>query len=83
VVQDASGLDLLDFSSLARRNRLSIVRTPVGGLVEGDDELLPESSDPNTFDKLVSLIPDGTDLENIDGTGSLDGAGEEWKVGPA
>jgi hypothetical protein len=83
VVQDASGLDLLDFSSLARRNRLSIVRTPDGGLVEGDDELLPESSDPNTFDKLVSLIPDGTDLENIDGTGSLDGAGEEWKVGPA
>ena len=59
------------------------MRTLDGGLVEGDDESLPESSDPNTFDKLVSLILDGTDLENIDGTGSLDGAGEEWKVGPA
>lgn len=82
-VLDASGLDFLVFSSLALRNKQSIVRTLEGGLEEGVDESLLDSSDPIIFDKVASWIPDGTDLENSDGTGSLDGAGEEWKVGPA
>jgi len=63
-----------------------MVMVLVGGLDDGVEESLadPESSDdPMTFDKLASWIPDGTDLENRDGTGSLDGAGDEWKVGPA
>jgi hypothetical protein len=63
-----------------------MVITLDGGLEAGVDESLadPESSDdPIICGKLVSWMFDGTDLENSDGTGSLDGAGDEWKVGPA
>lgn len=51
-VQEASGLDFLAFSSLAARNKSSIL-TIDGGL-EAGDESLPEPSESIKLDNLAS-----------------------------